>query len=261
MTRWIGLALAALVASAHPALAAPGKPMPVPVRGQTLTITVYRPTGAPRGTVLMGSGDVGWVGLAVNMAEYLSDQGYIVAGVNVRQYLSAFTAQKRHLEAADVPGDYLVIADALRREGLLHAPVIVSGVSEGAGIAVLAAADPRVRQWAHGVITMGLPAVNELAWRWTDFTAWITKSDANEPSFAAKDYIGKVAPLPIYMLQSTKDEYVPAADYAMLEAAAQAPKRQVLIDAANHRFTDRIPVLRTRYLEGLAWIRELAATQ
>ena len=60
------------------------------------------------------------------------------------------------------------------------------------------------------MITMGLPATAEIAWRWSDFTAWITKKDAAEPSFAARDYLGAIAPLPLAMIQSRKDEYVPA---------------------------------------------------
>ena len=87
----------------------------------------------------MGSGDVGWVGLAVSMAQQLNASGYTVAGVNVRQYLSAFSDGKSHLTTADVPRDYRVIADRLRGAHLLAAPVILSGVSEGAALSALAA--------------------------------------------------------------------------------------------------------------------------
>ena len=94
---------------------------------------MYRPAGTPKGTIIMGGGDVGWVGLGVTMAEFLSDQGYIVAGVNIRQYLSMFTVGKTHLEVTDPPQDYAAIAELLKRQGLLQEPVIVSGVSEGRG--------------------------------------------------------------------------------------------------------------------------------
>jgi len=230
--------------------------MSVPVRGKTLTLTVYRPAGTPKGTVIMGSGDVGWVGVGVAMAEFLSGEGYIVAGVNVRQYLSTFTAGKSHLEATDAPLDYETMAQFLRVNKLLVEPVIVSGISEGAALAILAASSAKNHEWLRGVITMGVPPTAELAWKWTDFTTWITKSDAREPSFAAKDYVGSVAPLPLVMLQSRKDEYVPEADYKALEAQAKAPKKLVLIDASNHRFTDRRKELRAEYLAAIAWIEQ-----
>ncbi len=224
------------------------------VRGKTLNLTVYVPVDTPKGTVIMGSGDVGWVGLGVSMAEFLSAQGWTVVGFNVRQYLSVFTAGKSHLTAEDPPADYLAMSEFLKARSLLPEPVIVSGVSEGAALAVLVAASPKNHTWLRGVITMGIPPLAELAWRWTDFTAWITKTDAREPSFAARDYIGSISPLPLYMLQSRKDEYVTEADYRAQEAAAKPPKRLVLIDAANHRFTDKPKELHEAYLAGLDWI-------
>lgn len=233
----------------------------VDVRGKSLTLTLYQPAvPKPRGTILMGSGDVGWVGLAVSMAEELSAQGYLVAGINVRQYLSSFTAGKSHLQPADVPGDYLRFRDTLKKYGALVRPVVLSGVSEGAALAVLAASDPKNHEWVDGVITMGIPPTAELAWRWTDMGAWITKHDADEPSFAPADVIGSVSPVPLYMIQSAKDEYVPPAEYQRLNAAAREPRKLIVIDASNHRFTDRRPQLSAAYASGLAWIAQLFAS-
>jgi alpha/beta superfamily hydrolase len=237
------------------------------IRGQTITLTIYtppaaakgQPQGAPRGTIFMGSGDVGWVGLAASMAEELSAQGYTVVGINARQYLSKFTSGKQHVQPSEVPADYRTIADWLKEKRLLLRPVVMSGVSEGAGLAVLAAADTRNHAWIDGVITIGLPATSELAWRWTDVGSWITKRDADEPSFAATDYLAAVAPLPLYMIQSKKDEYVTPADHARFRTVAKDPKRQILIDASNHRFTDRRAELSTAYNAGLDWIVQLAA--
>lgn len=229
----------------------------LPVRGKTIALTVYRPDVAPmaaKGTVIIGSGDVGWVGLAVTIAEFLRDNGYIVVGVNVRQYLSAFTVGRSHLQTDDIPRDYGAMETYLRARDLLKPPVIVSGVSEGAALAILAASSSANHEWMTGVITMGLPASAEIAWRWSDFTSWIMKKNAPEPSFAPGDYIAGVAPLPLVMIQSTKDEYVPEAHYRRLEAAARAPKKLVLIDASNHRFTDRIPELKRQYMAALGWI-------
>ena len=249
------------------ALALPGvasasssEKLDVTVRGRTLTLAIYRPAGElRRGTVVMGSGDVGWVGLAVSMAQTLSEQGYLVVGVNIRQYLSSFTSGTSHLELADAPADFRAVADLLKQKQLLTRPVILSGVSEGAALAVLAASYPRNHEWIDGIITMGLPPTAELAWRWTDISAWFTKRDANEPSFAPAAVIASVSPLPLFMIQSKKDEYVSEADYQRFLATAREPKQLALIDASNHRFTDRRQELRTTYLAGLAWIQQILA--
>src|SRR5436305_8729784 len=46
------------------------------LRGKALTLAIYDPPRAALGTIVMGSGDVGWVGVATSMARFLSDQGF-----------------------------------------------------------------------------------------------------------------------------------------------------------------------------------------
>jgi dienelactone hydrolase len=248
--------LAVQLAVPVPPASIAAEPLDFTVRGKTLTLQVYRPAGMPKGTIIMASGDVGWVGLAVRLSRFLSREGYIVVGVNTRRYLAAFRTGKTHLLVTDPPADYLAMAAWLERQQLLVEPAVVSGVSEGAAIAVLAAASPENHRWLRGVITMGLPPIAELAWRWTDMRSWITKHDAREPSFAPKDVIASVSPVPLVMIQSTTDEYVRQADYELLEAAAEAPKKLVLIDARNHRFANRRNELRAAYLAALDWVQD-----
>jgi hypothetical protein len=251
-------ALAASFAlSAAPARATPEQRMDFKLRGKMLTVSVYRSAQPqPLGTIFMGSGDVGWVGLAVDMSEYLSDRGYNVIGINVRQYLGAFTAGKVTLTTAEPPGDYRELREFLVSKKLIVAPVYVSGVSEGAALAVLAGAGAQNRDWVNGVMTMGLPPTAELGWRWSDFTSWITKKDSDEPMFMPKEFVPSIGPIPLCMLQSTKDEYVTEADYRLFDRVARDPKKLVLIDASNHRFTDRRKELQQAVLGCLAWMGE-----
>jgi pimeloyl-ACP methyl ester carboxylesterase len=249
------LVLLVLAAVLLPMFAHASTRVPITIRGKTLTLETYLPsTGTPRGTVFMGSGDVGWVGLAVDLAEFLQKQGYFVVGINVRQYLASFTSGSSHVMPADIAGDLAAMAQLMRERNTFWTPVVVAGVSEGAAIAVVAGSSKGNHAWITGVITMGLPPTAELAWRWSDVGSWITKRDPNEPEFEPRLYIADVSPLPLFMIQSTKDEYVREADYRMFESTAKAPKRLVLIEASNHRFTDRLPELRTQFLAGLAWI-------
>src|SRR5689334_3264320 len=75
-----------LLLNASPSSAAVGERLDFPLRGQHLTLTVYVPPGGSeqdqpakvKGTIIMASGDVGWVGLAVTLSEFLCDRGYIV---------------------------------------------------------------------------------------------------------------------------------------------------------------------------------------
>lgn len=162
--------LVATPATAHESIA-------IPVRGHTVTVAYYRCAagGTPKGTVIIGSGDVGWVGLGSELAEFLSAEGYATVGINVREYLEMFSAGASHVTPDDVASDYATIATTLRDRGLLPAPVIVSGVSEGAAMAVLAGAAPGNHTWIRGVMTLGLPPTAEMAWHWRDAATWFTK--------------------------------------------------------------------------------------
>ena len=250
------LATIVAVCAADRVWAASGETVEVAVRGRSVPLTLYVPAaGVPqRGTVIMGSGDVGWVGLAVTASEFLVAQGYVVAGVNVRHYLSTFTSGAGHVSVDQIAQDYRTFAQYLKSRQLLRDPVAISGVSEGAALAVAAGAASANHDWVDGVLTMGLPPTAELAWRWSDFSTWVTKKDSNEPSFAPADVIAGIAPKPLWMVQSTRDEYVAEADYRRFETVARDPKRLVLIEASNHRFTDRIPELERQLLAGLNWI-------
>ena len=75
-------------------LATPGFPRPWPhAHADCLSAVLDTP-----GDRDYGSGDVGWVGLGASLADELSARRLIVVGVNIRQYLAAFTEGKNHLE-------------------------------------------------------------------------------------------------------------------------------------------------------------------
>jgi hypothetical protein len=53
---------------------------------------------------------------------------------------------------------------------------------------------------------------------------------------------------------------VTVADYRDLDVSARAPHQQVLIDASNHRFTDRLPQLRKAFDAALIWVSSTRAS-
>ncbi len=246
--------LLAALSFSIPATAVSAEKLPFSLRSKTLTVTIYRPSVPARGTIVMGSGDAGWVGLAVRTSEFLVSEGYLVIGLNVREYLSVFTDGKAHVSPEDVRADYLALSKWLAAQQLLRHPVLLSGVSEGAALSIVAAGEARNRSWVDGVVAMGVPETAELAWRWYDFAALVTRSDANEPSFLPVSYVGAVSPIPLVMIQSATDEYVTAEGRGRLLAAAREPRKMVMIPAANHRFTDKLPELRQEYLAAIAWV-------
>ena len=175
------------------------------VRGQTLELHVYGQRGNP--PVVLASGDGGWTHLAPECAAILVANGYFVVGLDTKQYLSAFTKGDATLRPGDVAGDFKLLA-AHAAEGATRKPVL-AGVSEGAGLAVLAAADPAVKPAVLGVVGLGLPDQTELGWHFRDSLIYITHKAPKEPTFSSAEVVAGLAPLPLAQLHSTHDEYVP----------------------------------------------------
>jgi len=229
----------------------------VTVRGQPLAVRFYgSPTGQP---VVLTSGDGGWIHLAPHVAALLAERGYFVVGIDSREYLAAFTSGRQVVNPADEPGDFRAfIALAARNTG--EKPLLV-GISEGAGLSVLAAADPAIRAAIGGVVVLGLPDLNELGWHWRDAIIYVTKGIPNEPTFSAAGVIDRVAPVPLAALHSSGDEFVPVSDIRRMMDRAREPKKLWVISASNHRFSGNEPGFDRTLNEALEWIRSLGGSR
>jgi alpha-beta hydrolase superfamily lysophospholipase len=244
---------AALLTSLLVPLAAGASPSAEPwtVRGQRQTLHLYGARGGP--VAVVASGDGGWIHLAPDIAELLSGQGWFVVGLDSKGYLSSFTRGATTLSAGDVPGDFAALLDhAAPGAG---APTLLVGVSEGAGLAVLAAGDDAVKGRIAGVLALGLPDKNELGWRFRDSIIYLTKGLPKEPLFSAADVIAKVAPLPVAAIHATHDEFVPVDEIKRVMERAREPKRLWLIEAASHRFEGGKADLDRTLAEAIEWIR------
>lgn len=226
----------------------------VTMRGRSQLLHVY---GVRGGTpFIVSSGDGGWIHLGPHVAELLAARGRFVIGFDVKAYLESFTGSGT-LRPEDVTGDYKVLVD-FAAKGASGRPILI-GVSEGAGLSVLAAVDPQVKSAIGGVIGLGLPDRNELGWRWKDSIIYLTHQAPHEPSFSTAAIVNGLAPVPLAAIHSTHDEYVPIAEVHQILDRASAPKRLWVIDAANHRFSDKVAELDHGLLDAIAWVAAQSA--
>jgi fermentation-respiration switch protein FrsA (DUF1100 family) len=221
------------------------------LRGHAQTLHLYGNRGGS--PVIVSSGDAGWFHLGPHVADVLAEHGYFVVGLDVKAYLESFTTGTSTLRQEDEPDDFKVLAD-FAAQGAKAKPILI-GVSEGAGLSVLAAADAHVKPVIAGVIGLGLPDLNELGWRWKDAVIWITHGLPREPTFSTAAIVERVSPVPLAAIHATQDEYVPLAEVQKLIAAAKEPKRLWIVQASDHRFSDNLAEFDKRLLEAIAWIR------
>jgi hypothetical protein len=237
-------ALAFAVAGAEPTM---GK---FTLRGKTLDLYLYGKRGAP--PVVLVSGDGGWIHLAPQTAPILAAHGYYVVGLSAKQYLSAFTAGQATLSPADVQRDFKSLVDYAAR-GAAAKPIL-AGISEGAGLSVLAAIDPTVKDVVGGVVGLGMSDQNELGWRFLDSIIYFTHEAPNEPTFSVLEIVDRLAPLPLAQLHSTHDEYVPLEEAKRVFEKAAVPKRMWVIEAENHRFSGKVEEFSQRLVEAMDWV-------
>src|SRR5262245_54263868 len=220
------------------------------IRGQSQSLRLYGARGGR--PVVVSSGDGGWLHLGPHVAQMLSAHGFFVVGFDVRAYLSSFTSGRTVLEPEREPADYRQLAEFAGR-GADRRPILI-GVSEGAGLSVMAAADPATKAAIAGVVALGLPERNELGWRWSDAVIYFTHGVPKEPTFQSSTLIDRVAPMPVALIHSTHDEFVPVDEVRRIYDVAREPKRLWTITAADHRFSDRLAEFDSRLLEAIAWI-------
>jgi pimeloyl-ACP methyl ester carboxylesterase len=236
------------------ALAMIQAPDTIDLRGQVQTLHLYgSATGEP---VIVSSGDGGWVHLGPHIASVLARRGFFVVGFDARAYLTSFTSGKRALDPAMEAKDYAALAEfAQRATG--KKPMLV-GVSEGAGLSLLAATDARTKTLITGVVGVGLPDVNELGWRWQDSVIYFTHKVPNEPTFSTASIAANVTPLPLAAIHSTRDEFVPLRDIQRVIANANEPKRLWIVNASDHRFSTNRDEFDARLLEAIGWVTQHA---
>jgi fermentation-respiration switch protein FrsA (DUF1100 family) len=222
----------------------------VTIRGRVQTVTVYgRRGGRP---VIVSSGDGGWIHLGPHVAEVLARHGFFVVGFDAKAYLESFTSGQETLRPTDEPGDYNALAEFAAR-GSAQKPILI-GVSEGAGLSLLAATDPKTKEAIAGVIGLGLPNTNELGWRWKDALIYLTHGVPKEPTFSTAALAGRVSPVPLAAIHATQDELVPLSEVQHVLDAAKDPKRLWIVKASDHRFSDNLDEFDRRLLEAIAWV-------
>lgn len=224
------------------------------LRGKPQTLYLYGPRdGDP---VIVSSGDGGWIHLGPQIAQLLAARGFFVVGFDTKAYLQAFTSGATTLTTTDVPADYRALVKYAAANSA-RKPLLI-GVSEGAALSLLAATEPATKALVAGVVGLGLGDRNELGWRWKDALIYITHGVPNEPTFSTLALSPRVAPTPLAVINSTHDEFSVAGDVDRIVSAAGEPKRLWMIDAADHRFSDRQPELALRLADAIGWVRQNA---
>ncbi len=201
-----------------------------------LVIAPAHPAGP---LILYTTGDGGWWGSEEELFNHMMPWGYPMAALSARDYVHHL-GQTGKMLPSQVADDYLAMIAA--SEAALHLDartrVVLVGLSRGSGLAVAAAENDQLRRRLDGVLAVALTKEEE----------YVERPDPSSPSGAlvmlqTYDVLPQIGAVPVAVIQSTHDNYLPAAAAQTL-FGPDTPVRQFhAIEAADHGFGGAVPSL------------------
>lgn len=223
------------------------------LNGHPLTLHLTSGVANPSGLLLVyATGDGGWRGKDRDVYRHIEDWGYTAVGFSAPDYLGHLPGEAGTTTPARLGTDYRHIIDMARQQLRVvdAVPVVLVGVSRGADLAIVAAGAPSVREELAGVVAMGLTREEEYVHR--------RRREGEAIELYAR--LPRLGSLPVSVIQSTRDNYVPAAEARVL-FGPDTPTRQFhAVAARNHSFSGARDELYAALHASLAWIDECRAT-
>jgi hypothetical protein len=225
----------------------------VSVRGRDLAVHLAAGATHPQGPLLLyATGDGGWPGDEALFGR-MRPWGYPMGAFSSADYVSLIDGPGRVIDPSQLATDCGTIVDVA-----LHAlelapgtPVVLVGFSRGSGLAVAAATDSRLRARLRGILAIALTGEEE-------YVAELATDAAtgSSPSVMLQTYeaLPRLGLLRVAVIQSTRDEFLPAAD-AQRRFGPDTPARRFrAIDAADHSFGGKLAELIREMKAGVEWI-------
>jgi len=211
------------------------------LNGHALQLHFANPHGrADRPLLIYATGDGGWHRGGLDAWRHLAAWGYPAAGFDARDYVTHLGTATT--TPARLAADYAQIIAAARVS--LHLapayPVVLVGISRGAGLSVVAGGEERVRAEIAGVLAVALTAEEE----------YVGTPDMVR-IYPSLPRLGDVA---LAVVQSTHDKYLSAAQARTLFGADRPRRRLISIDAKDHSFGGAHDALYDAMQDALDWI-------
>jgi 2-polyprenyl-6-methoxyphenol hydroxylase-like FAD-dependent oxidoreductase len=234
----------------------------VQVEGRWLSLRLSSPldTLPHRSMLLYVTGDGGWRGKDLDTWRHLMSLGRPAAGFSAPDYLDHLRNDADSIPPSVLTRDFWAIIVAARRALGVEDGVAVTlvGVSRGAGLVVVAASDPMLRPLVSGVLAVALTGEEEYVRHRLrlPFIRRAAHDRAGDDDLEmAKPY--QLLPrieVPVALIQSSHDQYVPAGEARLLFGPDTVERRFHGIESRDHSFSDRRQELYRAIADSLDWL-------
>jgi fermentation-respiration switch protein FrsA (DUF1100 family) len=209
-----------------------------------------------RPLLVYATGDGGWHRKDLAAYHHLVDFGYPTVGFDAHDYVT-------HLGARDTTTPARLAADYQRiistAKELLHLPadypVVLVGVSRGAGLSVVAAGQRGLRPSISGVLAVALTKEEEYVKMLRRLRLRGRPLVGVGPEMVeVYDYLPRLGSVPIAVIQSTRDDYLPADEARALFGPDNPHRWFQPVQARNHSFGGARTQLYDAMSRSLNWI-------
>lgn len=180
-----------------------------------------------RGTVVFSHGNAGAMGHHLGFVMWLLPEGYNVFLYDYRGFGSSAGRIQRHglIEDVHAAFDYVKTRPEVDRGRLISL-----GHSLGGAKSITALAEQPVPGVRAVISDAGFASYRGMA----DVMAGKVGINVVTDEWAPKDWVSKIAPLPLLVIHGTADEVVPLAQGRQLFAAAAMPKTMFTVEGGGH---------------------------
>jgi fermentation-respiration switch protein FrsA (DUF1100 family) len=197
--------------------------------------------------LVYATGDAGWWGKDREIFTRLRAWGYPAVGFSAREYVHHLG--KDAVAPQQIAEDFAAIVRAAESALGLPAPTraVLVGKSRGAGLAVAAAGRFPMKPGLAGVLAVGLTREEEYVYRHF-------RRSPQPVMLQTYGYLPRLGSLPVAVIQSTRDNYVPADEARRLFGPDTASRELVPIDSRNHNFDGALDLLYDEMERSIQWI-------
>jgi len=223
-------------------------------------LTLAKPASAthpPECLVVFASGDGGLSGISDALLVHIAEQGYRAAGFSSEEAFGTITESDGKPNYAAARDAFATLVAAAERALDLpdETSLIVVGMSRGANVVVASAGDPTLRRGIAGAVAIALTR---------EFDSLIVGDQAKRRPGMTTDELGRLqtypaierlGSIPLAIIQSTNDGYVPSAESRRLIGPDTPTRRLYEVQSANHEFDGGHESLMRDLDDAIAWIR------
>jgi hypothetical protein len=228
----------------------------VRLHNHDLRLHLSKPPSPSAANVLLvyATGDGGWWGKDRALFTHLTTWGYLAVGFSSREYVHHL--EKAPVRTSEVADDYrAIITTATTLLGVATpSRVVLVGKSRGAGLSLAAALEPAFNEAIDGIVAAGLTREEEYVHG--HMRGGESRESESRELVMIDTYarIADLGSLPLAVIQSTHDNYAPAARARVL-FGPDTPDRQLIpIESSDHNFGGALDELYREMEQSLHWV-------